>query len=47
MIYPAGVVYGAGYVPANETTFPILALTPTEGNAIVSSGFNINDVFFK
>ena len=41
MIYPAGVVYGAGYVPANETTFPILALTPTEGNAIVSSGFNI------
>lgn len=39
MIYPAGSVRGAGYIPANETSFPILALTTEDGNAIISDGF--------
>jgi len=39
MIYPAGSVRGAGYVPANETSFPILALTTSDGNAIIADGF--------
>lgn len=39
MIYPAGSVRGAGYVPANETSFPILALIPSDGNAIITDGF--------
>ena len=38
MIYPAGALYGAGYEPANETSFPILALITSDGNSLISTG---------
>ena len=38
MIYPAGAINGAGYFPANETSFPIIALTPTDGNLLIGAG---------
>lgn len=38
MIYPAGAVYGAGYLPQNSTSFPILGLTPQEGNELITDG---------
>lgn len=42
MVYPAGAVKGAGIEPQNRTTFPILGLIPSDGNAIISAGsFNI------
>ena len=41
MIYPSGAVRGAGYYPANDTSFPILALIPEEGNALIDTSFNI------
>jgi len=38
MIYPAGAVYGAGYLPQNSTSFPILGLTTQEGNELITDG---------
>jgi hypothetical protein len=38
MIYPAGAVYGAGYLPQNSTSFPLLALTVEEGNELITDG---------
>ena len=38
MIYPAGALYGAGYQPVNETSFPILALITSDGNSLISTG---------
>lgn len=38
MIYPAGALYGAGYRPVNETSFPILALVPADGNYLITIG---------
>jgi hypothetical protein len=38
MIYPAGALYGAGYRPVNETSFPILALVPADGNYLINIG---------
>ena len=38
MIYPAGAVRGAGYYPANDTSFPLLALLPVDGDSIISDG---------
>jgi len=41
MIYPAGAIRGAGYYPANDTSFPVLALLPADGDAIIDTSFNI------
>ena len=38
MIYPAGALFGAGYEPSYETSFPILALIPDDGNVLITSG---------
>ena len=38
MIYPAGSVYGAGVLPQNNTSFPLLGLTTEEGNALIADG---------
>ena len=38
MVYPAGAVSGAGIQPQNRTTFPVLGLIPSDGNAIIGAG---------
>lgn len=37
MIYPAGIAYATGARPQNSTTYPLLALTKEDGDALIAA----------
>jgi hypothetical protein len=42
MIYPAAVVYGAGFRPFGRTSFPILAQNTADGDALINTDFQMS-----